>query len=92
MIKNGAQMKTLEFSGDYKFDEQISYGSSYGVEVESQPTGQECVITRASGTIQAEVTNVDISCSFSKKLLFCSHLFFVGLVLQVRKNKKRKQI
>ena len=43
-------MKTLEFSGNYNFDEQLSYGSSYEVEVQSQPTGQECIINRATGT------------------------------------------
>lgn len=43
----------------------VASGTSYIVSVSSQPTGQTCQVSNASGTINAAVTNVQVSCTLN---------------------------
>ena len=61
---NGADDLTAVANGPFTLATALASGSPYTVTVHSQPWGQECVVTNASGTIAgADVTNVQVSCS-----------------------------
>ncbi len=49
-------------STSFNFNETIASGSSYSVAIASQPTGQKCTLSNASGTAGATVTNVTVNC------------------------------
>ena len=49
-------------STSFNFSETIASGSSYSVTIASQPTGQKCTLSNASGTAGATVTNVTVNC------------------------------
>jgi hypothetical protein len=53
-------------TGDYTylFTSPIAYGTSYGVTVFKQPTGQNCVVSNATGIMgDAPVGNINIHCT-----------------------------
>lgn len=54
--------KTITAEGTYTFDSALPYGTDYEVTVSSQPTNQTCTVTNATGTLNSNVTNVDVSC------------------------------
>jgi hypothetical protein len=48
----------------YVFPTSEPFGSSYTVSVQTQPTGQTCTVTNASGTIGVgNITNANVSCT-----------------------------
>lgn len=62
VLTNGDVDKTITANGSYSFDAPINSGSSYTVTVKTQPTGKTCTVSNGSGTISANVSNVDVSC------------------------------
>jgi hypothetical protein len=60
---NGGDNKTVSASGAFTFATAVNAGSSYAVTVLTQPTGQSCVVTNGSGTANASVTNLSVSCT-----------------------------
>lgn len=61
---NGGGDLTRSANGSYAFASRLVDGASYVVTVKTQPQGQWCTLTHASGTVQgAEVTDVDASCA-----------------------------
>jgi hypothetical protein len=54
---------SLTSDGAFTFSSPLNTGSAYAVSVLTQPFGQTCSVTNASGTANADVTNVDIQCA-----------------------------
>lgn len=53
---------SLDTDGQFTFPRQLAAGSAYDVTVSTQPTGQTCTVTNASGTATTDVTNVTVTC------------------------------
>jgi hypothetical protein len=61
---NGGDDLSIIASGSFTFSTAVAHGAAYSVTVSSQPSGQTCSVTNASGTIgAANVTNVQVSCA-----------------------------
>ena len=60
---NGSDYLTVSANGTFDFNKTYSIGSSYGIQVSSQPVGETCtVISNASGVIQNAATLIGVSC------------------------------
>ena len=64
-LTNGADTLTITNNGNFQFKNAIVQGSSYSVAIANQPSGQTCTISNASGTIFANVTNVNVVCAIN---------------------------
>ncbi len=63
LANNGAfDTLSLDTDGQFTFSRQLAAGSAYDVTVTTQPTGQTCTVTNGSGTANADVTNVTVTC------------------------------
>lgn len=62
---NDADDLPIATDGPYTFANTIEDGQTYTVTVLTQPTGpnQMCTVANASGTVSANVTNVDVTCA-----------------------------
>lgn len=61
---NGADDLTVRDNGVFAFATDLADGTAYVVSVKTQPTGQECAVSNATGTITAaHVTDVSVSCA-----------------------------
>jgi len=60
---NGGNAVTRSANGAFSFAAQVSGGSSYLVTVQTQPSGQNCSVTNGSGTANATVSNVMVTCT-----------------------------
>ncbi len=61
--KNGGDDLTISVNGAFTFSTVQTHQTAYSVTVSSQPAGQICTVTNASGTINAaHVTNVQVAC------------------------------
>ena len=60
---NGGDNKTVSSNGAFSFATPINSGSAYAVTVLTQPTGQTCFVSNGSGTANANVTNVAVTCA-----------------------------
>ena len=47
----------------FVFSDPIDSGSKYDVTVSTQPTGETCAVTNGTGTADANVTNIAVSCT-----------------------------
>jgi hypothetical protein len=66
LLNNGGNAKTLTANGSFTFSTPVAYGGSYSVTVSTQPTGQTCTLTNATGSgVAANVSNVGVSCATS---------------------------
>lgn len=63
VLNNGTDVTTISTDGSFVFPTYLVEGSNYNVTVSSQPMGQTCVITNGSGTANADVTDILITCS-----------------------------
>jgi N-acetylneuraminic acid mutarotase len=65
MLANGSDtVSPAAGATTFKFATALASGSSYGVTVQTQPAGQVCDVSNASGTVvSAAVTNVVVSCA-----------------------------
>ncbi|MDW8311727.1 MAG: hypothetical protein RMK02_03185, partial [Burkholderiales bacterium] len=61
-LNGGAQTVTVSANGSYSFPNPVAHGTSYTVTVGTQPTGQTCTVSNASGTATSNVTSVNITC------------------------------
>ncbi len=60
---NGGAALLINANGPFTFSEPLDNGASYDLGVSSQPDGQTCSLTGASGVIeQADVTDIAITC------------------------------
>ncbi len=61
---NGGDDLVRTSFGPFSFPTTLSHGASYSVTIASQPVGQTCAVSNASGTINnADVTNVAVTCT-----------------------------
>ena len=64
LMDNGTDPMVVNSNGSFSFSTPISYGGSYSVTVNQQPTGQTCTVAQGAGSnVQAAVSNVTVSCS-----------------------------
>ena len=61
---NGADPTVVNANGSFSFATPVAYGGGYSVTVASQPTGQTCTVSNASGTgVSSNVTNLSVTCA-----------------------------
>ncbi len=63
---NGADNLTVQNNQSFAFATQIASGNSYSVTVLNQPTGSNCVVVNASGTVDTlgdNIGNVTVTCA-----------------------------
>ena len=60
---NTADPLTVSANGAFTFALQLARGAAYSVAVTTQPSGQVCTLTNASGTSTSNVTNIAINCA-----------------------------
>lgn len=66
LTNNGGAPLTVSSNGSFTFAGSLASGNGYNVVVATQPTGQTCLVTHGSGTIDFSgnsVTNVSVKCS-----------------------------
>ena len=59
---NSTDDRTVSSDGSFTFATAIAAGDPYNVSVQTQPSGQNCNVQNGSGTANANVTNVAVSC------------------------------
>lgn len=59
---NGTDDLTLSANGSFQFSQTVAQGASYSVGIATQPGGQTCSVANGSGTMQAAVSNVAVTC------------------------------
>ncbi len=59
---NAGNDLTVSSNAGFTFTIAVNSGSTYAVTVKTQPTGQTCVVGSGTGTANANVTNVSVSC------------------------------
>ena len=63
LVDNGTAALTLTADGSFSFSTSLGANALYDVTVQSQPAGQTCAVSNASGeTSSSNVTNVAVSC------------------------------
>ena len=60
---NGGDNLTITANGAFTFATKLAPGSSYSVTVLTQPSGETCSVAGGSGTANANVTSVSVTCS-----------------------------
>jgi N-acetylneuraminic acid mutarotase len=64
LADNGGSDLTLTVNGSFAFTTPVADGSTYAVTVVTQPAGQDCTLSDASGTVGAgNVTSVSVICA-----------------------------
>jgi len=82
---NGGDDLSINANGSFTFVTSIASGSTYNVTVLNQPSGQSCSVTAGSGTANAVVDTVQVTCADIPAYLIggnVSGLSGTGLVLQ----------
>jgi hypothetical protein len=83
---NGGDNLTISASGSFTFNTAITNGSTFNVTVLTQPSSpaQTCGVTNGSGTVSANVTSVQVTCTTNTYTIggTVSGLSGTGLVLQ----------
>ena len=59
---NTSDSLSLTANGAFTFKTAVNAGSAYSVTVATQPSGQTCTVTGGSGTANANVTGVSVTC------------------------------
>lgn len=59
---NGGNNLTVSSNGSFTFTTALNTGSTYRIEVLTQPAGQTCTVSNGSSTLTANVNNVTILC------------------------------
>jgi 6-phosphogluconolactonase len=71
LLNNAGNPLIVSSSGVFTFTSPVNQGGSYVVTVGSQPSGQSCSVSQASGTnVQANVTSVSVSCLSTGKFAY----------------------
>jgi uncharacterized repeat protein (TIGR03803 family) len=64
LLLNGAGSQSFNANGAFTFSTTVTSGANYVVSVGSQPAGQTCSLTNASGSsVKSNVTNVTVTCA-----------------------------
>jgi 6-phosphogluconolactonase len=71
LLNNAGNPLTVSSSGAFTFTSPVNQGGSYVVTVGSQPSGQSCSVSQASGTnTQSNITSVLVSCLSAGKFAY----------------------
>lgn len=70
LLDNGTDQLPVSVNGSFTFNTSILAGSSYNVTVSRQPFNEKCTVTNGSGTANANVTNVQVTCASKLKVLY----------------------
>jgi hypothetical protein len=62
LYNNGTDIRYVDNNGAFTFTNKIGAGSPYAVTVKTQPVGQTCTVTNGSGTANADVNNIAVTC------------------------------
>jgi N-acetylneuraminic acid mutarotase len=49
-------------NGTFSFPGAVAGGTPYSISIVAQPTGQQCSVANAAGTVSGNVTNISVSC------------------------------
>jgi len=60
---NASDTLTITSNGSFQFSRALPVNSTYFVAIQSQPQGETCSLSNASGTVTATVTNVTVTCT-----------------------------
>ena len=61
---NGGDNLSVSANGPFTFSTPVAGGTGYNVTVKTNPSGQTCTVSSASGTVaSANITNVAVSCT-----------------------------
>jgi len=60
---NGGNNLATATNGTFQFTQKVAAGRPYAVSVLTHPEGQTCTVANASGTANANVTNVAVTCT-----------------------------
>jgi len=64
VLSAGTQSVTVTANGSFTFPTALTSGTSYAVQVQTQPTGQTCAVANGVGTVgSSNVTNVTVTCA-----------------------------
>ena len=64
LLLNGAGSQSINANGAFTFSTTVTSGANYVVSVGTQPAGQTCSLTNASGSsVKSNVTNVTVTCA-----------------------------
>jgi hypothetical protein len=64
LLDNGGNALSVAANAtSFTFSTELTSGSAYTVTIQSQPTGETCSVTNATGTVTADVTSVSVNCS-----------------------------
>jgi hypothetical protein len=61
-LNGGAALAVPANATSFAFPDTLPYGSSYAVTIATQPANQVCTISDGSGTVEAQVTDIAVSC------------------------------
>jgi len=61
---NAGDDLTLDSNGVFTFSAELEAGDAYVVTISTQPDGQTCHLSNASGIIAGDVTNVTVYCAY----------------------------
>lgn len=62
VLQSGGISKSFNTNGVQTLSDPIPEGTSYALTVRTQPTGQTCTVTNGTGTVHANVTDVQVTC------------------------------
>ncbi len=64
LLDNASDSDTVSANGAFTFAKSVASGGAYAVTVGTQPSGQTCTVSNASGNgVNANVTNVSVVCA-----------------------------
>ncbi len=63
VLADGTRTVSISGDGPYQFAGDFGVGESYSISVKTQPAGQQCTVENASGTLNASVSNANVSCT-----------------------------
>lgn len=66
---NGGDDLTRTTNGAFTFATALASGAPYNVTVRLQPAGQVCTVTNGTGTVAANVSNVQVACATTQQPL-----------------------
>lgn len=73
LTNNNSDLLTISSNGSFTFATPLANGATYNVTVQSQPSGQTCIVANGTGTINgSNVTNVTVTCTSNTTTLSTS--------------------
>lgn len=63
-LQNGSDVINVSANGSYAFPTYLAPGNTYQVTIKTQPSGQTCTLSNASGTVtSSNATNINVVCT-----------------------------